>query len=61
MITFLGVIVFATIVGIGALDGKSDLGLFAVYRSAIHNGVRRRAPRMRRGDGNQPTPPATSR
>ena len=34
MITFLGFVVFATVVGIGALDGRSGLGLFAMYRSA---------------------------
>jgi hypothetical protein len=33
VITFLGLVVFATIVGIGALDGRSGLGLFAIYRS----------------------------
>jgi hypothetical protein len=34
VITFLGFVVFVTIVGIGALDGRNGLGLFAVYRSA---------------------------
>ena len=44
MITFLGFVVFATVVGIGALDGRSGLGLFAMYRSAsvTTSGDRRR-------------------
>jgi hypothetical protein len=55
VLTFLGLVVFATIVGIGALDGRSGLGLFARYSSASLTGVRRRAPATkRRGDGNQP-------
>jgi hypothetical protein len=59
VITFLGLVVFAAILGIGALDGRSGLGLFARYNSASLTGVRRRAPVMkRRGDGNQPKPPA---
>jgi len=61
MITFLGFVVFATILGIGALDGRSGLGLFARYNSASLTGVGRRAPGMkRRGHGNQPKPPASA-
>jgi hypothetical protein len=52
VITFLGLVVFATIVGIGALDGRSGLGLFARYSSASLTDVGRRAPvTRRRGDG----------
>jgi hypothetical protein len=62
VITFLGFVVFATIVGIGALDGRSGIGVFAIYRSASLTGVRPRAPAMeRRDDGNPPKPPAPAR
>ena len=62
MITFLGLVVFATIVGIGALDGRSGLSLFATYRPASLTGVRPRAPAIkRRDDGNPPKPPAPAR
>jgi len=53
VITFLGLVVFATIVVIVALDGTSGLGLFARYSSTSLTGVGRRAPvTKRRGDGN---------
>ena len=59
VITFLGLVVFATIVGIGALDGRSGMGLFARYSSPSPTGGGRRAPApKRRGDGDQPKPPA---
>ena len=62
VITFLGLVVFAAIVGIGALDGRSGLGLFAIYRSASLTGLRPRAPATgRRDDGNPPKPPAPPR
>ena len=59
MIDLLGLVVFATVISIGLLDLKSGLGPFAMYRSAAVTGVRRRAPATgRRGDDNQPRPPA---
>jgi len=59
MITLLGAVVFATIVGIGALDGRSGLRLFATYSTGSPASVGRRAPvTERRDDGNQPKPPA---
>jgi len=62
VITFLGFVVFATIVGIGALDGRSGLGLFAIYRSASRIGVIPQSPAMgRRDDGNPPKPPGPAR
>lgn len=62
MINFLGFVVFATIVGIGLLDRGSGLSVFAMYRPVSEAGIRRRAPLTeRRGDGNQPRPPAPAR
>jgi hypothetical protein len=62
VITFLGLVVFATIVGIGVLDGRSGLGLFARYSSASLTGVGRSTSTIKRGgDGNQPKPPAPAR
>jgi hypothetical protein len=62
VINFLGFIVFAMIVGIGLMDRRSGLSVFAMYRSASVTGVRRRASLTeRRGDGNQPRPPAPAR
>ena len=61
MIDLLGLVIFAVIVGIGLLDLKSGLGPFAMYRSATVTGGRRRAPTPgRRGDDNQPRPPASA-
>lgn len=62
MINFLGFVVFTTIVGIGLLDRRSGLSVFAMYRSVSVTGIRRRASLTeRRGDGNQPRPPAPAR
>jgi hypothetical protein len=62
VISFLGVIVFATIVGIGVLDRNSGLSLFAMYRSARAGwpppaGT---VSERRRGE-NRPEPPAPGR
>jgi hypothetical protein len=58
MIDLLGLVIFATIIGIGLLDLQSGLGPFSVYRSAVVPGVRRKTPTTGpRGDDNQPTPP----
>jgi hypothetical protein len=62
VIDLLGMVVFATTVGIGLLDLRSGLGPFAVYRSPSLTGLDLRAPvTERRGDGNQPKPPAPAR
>jgi hypothetical protein len=56
VITFLGTIIFTTIVGIGSLDSRSGLSLFGKYVVVELAGPRPGAPRTRRrfGDG----PPA---
>ncbi|TWF80668.1 hypothetical protein FHX44_116611 [Pseudonocardia hierapolitana] len=41
MITFLGAIIFVTVVMIGALDRNSGLGLLQKYESPWHGGPRR--------------------
>jgi hypothetical protein len=62
VIDLLGMVVFATIVGIGLLDLRSGLSPFATYRPPTVTGVRLRAPvTERRDDGNQPKPPAPAR
>ena len=62
MIDLLGLVVFTTIIGIGLLDLKSGLGPLAMYRSATVTGVRGQAAATgRRGDENQPRPPAPAR
>jgi hypothetical protein len=62
VIEFLGLVIYATVVGIGLLDLKNGLSPFAMYRSVTVAGVGRSAPATgRRGDGNQPTPPAPAR
>jgi hypothetical protein len=62
VIDLLGMVVFATIVGIGLLDGRSGLSVFAVYRSPTVIGVRRWVPvTERRAGGNEPKPPAPAR
>ena len=62
MIDLLGMVVFATTVGIGLLDRSSGIGPFAMYRSPTVTGVHLRAPVTDpRGDGNQPKPPASAR
>jgi hypothetical protein len=61
MIDLLGLVVFTTVIGIGLLDLKSGLSPFAMYRSATVTGGRRQAPATeRRGDDNQPRPPASA-
>jgi len=58
MIDLLGMVVFATVVSIGLLDGRSGLSVFAIYRAPTASDVRR-APLTERGGGrNQPKPPA---
>jgi len=58
VVEFLGLVIFATIVGIGLLDVKSGLGPFAMYRSAGVISARRRAPAVGHGgDDKQPRPP----
>jgi hypothetical protein len=54
VITFLGMVVFMAIVAIGALDGRSGLGLFAMYRSVGATRVSRPAAPRRRGRGKRP-------
>ena len=49
MITFLGTILFATILCIGALDGRSGLSIFGKYSSALTAGGRPRPGFRRRG------------
>jgi hypothetical protein len=54
-------VVFGTIVGIGLLDGRRGLSVFASYPSAGVTG-RRRAPKTKRDGGeNQPKPPTPAR
>jgi hypothetical protein len=61
MIDLLGLVIFATIIGIGLLDLKSGLGPFALYRSGAVIGVDRQTPvTRRRGDDNQPRPPVSA-
>ena len=61
MIDLLGLVVFTTVVSIGLLDLKSGLSPFAMYRSAAVTGVRRQVLATgRRGDDNQPRPPASA-
>jgi hypothetical protein len=62
VIDLLGLVVFATIVGIGLLDGRSGLTVLAMYRSAGVTDVRRReAVAERRGGGNRPMPPTPAK
>jgi hypothetical protein len=62
MIDLLGLVIFATIIGIGLLDLKSGLGPFTMYRSGAVIGLDRQASvTARRGDDNQPRPPAPAR
>ena len=62
VIDLLGMVVFATIIGIGLLDRSSGIRPFAMYRSATVTGVHLRAPVTEpRGDENQPKPPAPAR
>ena len=58
MIDLLGMVVFGTIVGIGLLDGRRGLSVFARYHSACVTGRQGWAPKTNRGGGeNQSTPP----
>jgi hypothetical protein len=62
VIDLLGLVVFATVISIGLLDLKSGLGPFAMYRSGAVIGLDRQASVTgRRGDDNQPRPPAPAR
>jgi hypothetical protein len=54
VITFLGMVVFGAIVAIGALDGRSGLGLFAMYRSVGATRIGQPSVPRRRGRGNRP-------
>jgi hypothetical protein len=59
VIELFGLVVFATVIGIGLLDLKSGLGPFAMYRSGAVIGVGPQAPATgRHGDDNRPRPPA---
>jgi hypothetical protein len=61
VIDLLGMVVFGTIVGIGLLDGRRGLSVFASYPSTGVTG-RRRAPKTKRDGGeNQPKPPTPAR
>jgi hypothetical protein len=56
VITFLGMIIFATIIGIGSLDGRSGLGIFGKYTASSLAGLRPRPiPGKRRRGGDGPT------
>ncbi len=55
MITFLGTIIFAVIIGIGSLDGRSGLALLGKYTTPGTVGRRARpGPGDRRGGGAAP-------
>jgi hypothetical protein len=59
VIDLLGMVVFATIVSIGLLDGRRGLSVFERYHSADLTG-RQRAPKHGGGE-NQPQPPTPAR
>lgn len=62
MIELLGLVIFATVVGIGLLDRESGLSPFAVYHSSMTPDSRRHPSTTgHRGDGTQSTPPAPAR
>jgi hypothetical protein len=62
VIDLLGMVVFGTIVGIGLLDGRRGLSVFALYPSAGVTDRQGRAPKTKRGGGeNQPNPPTPAR
>jgi hypothetical protein len=62
VIDLLGMVVFGTIVGIGLLDGRRGLSVFALYHSAGLTGRQARAPKTNRDGGeNQPKPPTPVR
>ncbi|MDT7581460.1 MAG: hypothetical protein QOK35_2724 [Pseudonocardiales bacterium] len=59
VIELLGLVIFATVVGIGLLDMKSGLSPFAMYRASTPTDLRRHPSTTGRpGDGSQSTPPA---
>jgi hypothetical protein len=61
VIDLLGMVVFGTIVGIGLLDGRRGLSVFALYHSAGMTGRQGRAPKAKRGGENRPEPPTPAR
>jgi hypothetical protein len=62
VIDLLGMVVFGTIVGIGLLDGRRGLSVFALYHSDGVPGSERRPPSTKRDGGeNQPKPPTAAR
>jgi hypothetical protein len=62
VIDLLGLVVFGAIVGIGLLDARSGLTVFAMYRSVDVTDLRRRVPLTeRRRGGNQPMPPTPTK
>jgi hypothetical protein len=61
VIDLLGLVVFGTIVGIGLLDGRRGLSVFALYHSAGMTGRQGRAPKAKRGGENRPEPPTPAR
>ena len=62
VIDLLGVVVFGTIVGIGLLDGRRGLSVFARYHSACVTGRQGWAPKTNRGGGeNQSKPPTPTK
>jgi len=54
VLTLLGTIVFATVVGIGSLDSRSGLSLFGKYTGP---GLARPRPPDERRDGEDPPDP----
>jgi hypothetical protein len=61
VIDLLGMVVFGTIVGIGLLDGRRGLSVFALYHSSGMTGRQGRAPKAKRGGENRPEPPTPAR
>jgi hypothetical protein len=62
VIDLLGMVVFGTIVGIGLLDGRRGLSVFASYHWDRVPGGQEQAPATKRnGGGNQPKPPTAAR
>ncbi len=59
MISFIGVIIFGTIIGIGILDRASGLTVIGRYTASGMSGFWPRSPETgRRGGEDQPKPPA---
>jgi hypothetical protein len=62
VIDLLGMVVFGTIVGIGLLDGRRGLSVFALYHwDGVPRGQERAPATKRNGGGNQPKPPTAAR